>query len=459
MFIGREDELRRINDHIKLDTFNAILVYGRRRIGKTELINEALNKSGNDTLRLLARNVETKLNLEDFSKQASLFMGIQGFHPNDFYEFFSALIEYSKSRPFILFVDEYSFLKNDDNDIDSNLQKAIELHKKGAKITIILCGSYIEIMKQIVEYDSPLYGRFNEIILLHSFNYFDSSKFLEGLSNEDKIKYYSIFGGVAFNLINIDKTKTFEDILINNFIKPDSFFENEVLITLRKEIGKESKLNTIFELIASGKKTYKEINEYFKDSSKDNCVRYLKKLESLDLIDKRYSITDKNSKKPIYYIKDKLISFYYTYLFKNEMYRRMMEPSVFYENLVKPTLFSKYIPHKFEEIVKEYCIKENGKKVPLFFNASNLTFNKTISGKMINREFDLVLDTSEGLIPTECKYKDRPLTLNEINEEIESWKDLPFKIYKYGFASKSGFTKEVKDIKDLILIDLDDLFE
>ena len=141
------------------------------------------------------------------------------------------------------------------------------------------------------------------------------------------------------------------------------------------------------------------------------------------------------------------------------MYRRMMEPSVFYENLVKPTLFSKYIPLKFEEIVKEYCVKENGKKVPLFFNASNLTFNKTNSRKMINREFDLVLDTSEGLIPTECKYKDHPLTLNEINEEIESWKDLPFKIYKYGFASKSGFNKEVKDIKDLILIDLNDLFE
>ena len=111
MFIGRKDELRRINDHIKLDTFNAILVYGRRRIGKTELINEALNKSGKDTLRLVARNVETKLNLKDFSKQSSLFMGIQGFHPNDFYEFFSALIEYSKSRPFILFIDEYSFLK------------------------------------------------------------------------------------------------------------------------------------------------------------------------------------------------------------------------------------------------------------------------------------------------------------------------------------------------------------
>lgn len=75
-------------------------MYARRRIGKTELINDALNKSGKDTLRLLARNVETKLNLEDFSKQALLFIGIQRFHPNDFYELFSALIEYSKSHPF-----------------------------------------------------------------------------------------------------------------------------------------------------------------------------------------------------------------------------------------------------------------------------------------------------------------------------------------------------------------------
>lgn len=227
MFVGRERELSKIIRRIKQPGFKAILVYGRRRIGKTQLVKEALSQVDIPSLSLLARDVDSKINLADFSLEAGNFMKISSFRPKDFYEFFSNLIEYSKSNPFVLFVDEYSFLKESAHSIDSSLQKAIEMHKDGANITIIICGSYVDVMARLVDYDAPLYGRFNEIIALRPFDYLDSGKFFPSCSLEDKFSYYAVFGGVAFNLTCLDQSLSFEENLIESFVAPNSLFEGE----------------------------------------------------------------------------------------------------------------------------------------------------------------------------------------------------------------------------------------
>lgn len=459
MFIGRKKELSMILSQLNHEGLRAVLVYGRRRVGKTELIKEAIKQSNLPALNLLARNVDSKLNLEDFSKEASKFMNVIGYRASDFYELFASLIEYSKNKSFILFIDEYSYLKEDDDSIDSYLQKAIELHKDGASIKIILCGSYVDIMSRMIDYDAPLYGRFNQIILLRPFDYLESGEFFADASPIDKFQYYAIFGGIAFNLTCLDKRKTFEENIIESFISPNSFFENEAVLLVQREIKKDNRLNTIFDLITRGYKTYRELNSYLGDEKKDNCTRYLKILENMDLIDKSFSITDNKRAKPIYKIKDKMLNFYYTFLFRNQFLRSLMSPETFYNDVVRTKLFLDYLPHKFEDVVKEYCIRENGKSLPLFTGASNLTFNGKIDGKQINREFDLVLKTDRGLIPIECKYKDTQVTMSDVYEEMNQWQGLPFTIYKFGFASKSGFDDKVKDNKDLLLLSLDDIYK
>ena len=105
MFIGRTNELRRIKRRLSLDSFQAVMVYGRRRIGKTELVREAIKESDKPSLELIARNTNPSLNLSDFAKQAGQFMDAMSFHPQSFYEFFVSLMNYSKEHPFILFID------------------------------------------------------------------------------------------------------------------------------------------------------------------------------------------------------------------------------------------------------------------------------------------------------------------------------------------------------------------
>ena len=454
MFIGRENELNKIRRRLKLDSFQAVLVYGRRRIGKTELINKAIELENVRVLPLLAREVNESINLEEFSFEAGRFMNNVSFHPRDFYEFYASLFEYSKTNPFVLFVDEYSFLKKSNDSIDSYLQKAIELHKNNAKITIILCGSYIETMKRIIDKKSPLYGRFNEEIMLRTFNYYEASKFMGNISEDEKFKYYAVFGGTAFNLKHIDYSIPFEENLLNEFIKADSFFEKEAVATIVGELEKEANINSIFELIARGIRKYTDLNERMGDPSKDNITRYLRKLEEMDLIDKSYQVNAKSERKALYQIKDNLMSFYYSFIFKYQRARSSMPTEVFFQNYVKKELYESYLPTKFEEVVKEYAIRVNSIKLPLFDSIGRLYYN---SGN-INREFDVVLSTKEGLIPIECKYSDSKVGISDYNEEKTQWKDLPFTVAKYAFASKSGFKDDLKSNADSILITLTDLY-
>lgn len=457
MFIGREKELKIILSNLKLDSLKCLLVYGRRRVGKTELINEAISLSKKPCLSLLARKVQSSINLEDFINDTKPFINQTGFNPTNFYDYFVSLLDYSKQNPFICFIDEFCFLKENDDSIDSTIQKALELHGKEAKMTLILCGSYVDTMRQLTDKSAPLYGRFNDIINLHVFDYYDSSKFYSNLANEDKVKYYSVFGGTAFNIIKLDYTKSFEENLIDTFIESDSFFEKEINMVLMKESQKEENINTLFELIASGIRKYKELNDKMGDSSKDNIGRYIKKLEELDLIKKTFSVNAKTERKPLYYISDNLIDFYYTYLAKTKRIRSIMDPRVFFEKYVEEDLYKKYIPRKFEQIATEFLIRNNGKleNIELFDSIGRLFYTNYSN---INREYDVVINTEKGIIPFECKYTNSKITNDIVNEEKESFNGLPFNVYKYGFVSKSGFDDKILNDEELILLTIEDLY-
>lgn len=125
-------------------------------------------------------------------------------------------------------------------------------------------------------------------------------------------------------------------------------------------------------------------------------------------------VNDKFEKKPLYYIKNNLLDFYYTYLFRRINIRETIDPKVFFENFIKEAFYTKYLPRKFEEIIREYVFKENGKRIPLFTSAGRLYFNKKMNKEIFNREFDLVLETKDGYLPIDCKYKDTPVTLSEV---------------------------------------------
>ena len=456
MFIGREIEIRQIERRLHLDSLQAILVCGRRRTGKTELVDEAIRRAGKKSFSYLCRKITLKEQINEMGEKVGEFIGIPGFHPKDAEELFRTLFLHSITDPFILFIDEYPYMRGDDEQLDSTLQRVMHDFEDKARLTLVLCGSYMGVMKKIIEHNSPLYGRFNEIIHLHTFDYYDSAKFYNSLSNEDKFKYYACFGGTAFNVKNLDRALTFEENLLDNFIRLDSFFDKEAVSVVSSELIKEENANTLFEMICKGKRNYNDLNLALGDPAKDNATRYLKNLEEMDLINKSYAVNANSNRKALYYISDNFLDFYFTFLSRHQMERRIMSPKQFYDKYVKEKLEKEYLPRKFEELIREYCIRAN--------KVSRLPFLATSLGRLyyrsskIDRKFDLVLKAEEGLVPIECKYSKNKISMSVVNEEKEQWKDVPYDVYMYGFASKNGFTEDVENDESLLLISLDDTY-
>ena len=445
MFIGRENELKEIDESLKKHNYQAIFIYGRRRIGKTELIRKGLE---NNTYRILSfefRKTTLSSNLSLFEPYVKEFFNepLLSFHSFD--QLFDYLLMKSIEEEYVLVLDEFSFLLNEDFSIESSLASAIDKYKHASKIHLIVSGSYVGLMEKMISKESHSYGRFNHIITLRPFDYYTSSMFYPNYSSEDKIMLYSVFGGVPYfhSLIDVDKTAL--ENIFDLVIKADSICEREINETVLMETSKVPALNAILLSIIRGNQKYSDIKSSFSNDGKDRPDYFIDKLIDMDFISKRFPINEENNKKKIRYcLKDNLVEFYYRYLFIAKNKELRYNASFYYENFIKEDFISKYIPYKFIEISKEFLFRMNfkGKIKPPFIKIGEYYYDN--QKEKINRQFDIVTLDKNGFISYECKYVNKPINRSDINEEIYQTSNLPnIKFYKLGFISKNGFDKEV----------------
>lgn len=446
MFIGREKEIIEIKDSLNKNSYQGVFIYGRRRIGKTELINQGLSGTKHRVLSFEFRKTTLKGNLTLFLPYVNDFFKNNYIFFSTFDSLFNYLLEKSTEEEYVLVLDEFSFLLTEDFSIESSLATAIDKYKSRSKIHLFVSGSYVGLMEKMISKESHSYGRFNHIISLRPFDYYDSAKFYPNYSPEDKIMLYSVFGGVPFFNSLIDTNKTALDNVFNLVVKTDSICEHEINETVMAETSKVPLLNELLLSIIRGKQKYTDILSDFEAQGKGRPDYFIDKLIDMDFIIKKYPINERNNKKKIRYcIKDNLVDFYYRYLFvaRNKELRR--EPAFFFENFVKDDFINQYIPHKFEDISKEFLLRMNlqGKITPVFFDIGECYYDN--QKEKINRQFDVVTEDKNGFISYECKYKNTPIDNGDINEEIFQTSNLPnIKFYKLGFISKSGFTDNIE---------------
>lgn len=459
MFIGREKEIKEINESLNKSDYQGIFIYGRRRIGKTELIAQGLNQTNKRILSFEFRKTTLSGNLKLFVPYVKEFFNDQYVSFSSFDALFDYLLFKSVDNEYVLVLDEFSFLLSEDFSIESSLAAAIDKYKSKSHIHLIISGSYVGLMEKMISKGSHSYGRFNHIILLRPFNYYESSMFYPNYSSEDKIMLYSVFGGIPYFNSLVDTNKTALENIFDLVIKADSICEYEINETVMAETTKIPVLNDLLLLIIKGKQKYSDILSDFESQGKGKPDYFIDKLIDMDFIEKKYSINEKNNKKKMrYYIKDNLIDFYYRYLFvaKNKELRR--ESEFYFNNFIKDNFLEHYIPHKFEEISKEFLLRMNilGKISPAFFDIGEYFYDNQKDG--INRQLDIVTEDKKGFISYECKYKNTPINTKDINEEEYQTSNLPnIDFYKLGFISKSGFDENI-NIDKYICFTLDDFY-
>ena len=455
MFIGREKELEELTEKINNDCFESILIYGRRRIGKTELIKEAIKSANSKVIYYECKRALFDDNLKDFNKVVNSALNAE-FSFDSFRKILKYIFELSKEQKLILIIDEFPFLIEENKTIVSDLRDFIDEYNSISKMKIILSGSLVEVMKSLNDGASETYGRFTSIIPLEPFDYLGASKFYSNYKDEEKIFMYSIFGGVPFFNKLIDSEKTPLENLKCLLLEKNSILKLEVENTIMSEINKISLANSVLNIFSEGSTKYSHVVKKItiNKNAKINPDYIFKKLINLEIIEKVAPINDANNKKRTFYrFKDNLMEFY---CYKNA--NSYLSVDDFYEEFVKEDLMNKYLPYKFESISKEFLIRANKvhKINPLFYDIGTYSCND--EKHKINRQFDLVTKDKNGYIYYECKYKNKPISRSVVREEEHQILNSGLNVYKLGFISKSEFDEGVEKDK-YNLFTLDDFYK
>ena len=454
MFIGREKELSQLN--VELSAWKhktVVLVYGKRRVGKSTLIKEAAKKFDGVVVNHMCVTSTFEGNMELIYQSVSEAVGL----PNIRFGSLSEMMDYLGmiDKKVLLIIDEYPYLKQTKkkNEVDSYMQAVIE--KLPENVKLILCGSYIAMMKELLEEENPLFGRFSLIQHIRDFDYLDAAKFYPELSVRDRVAFYAVFGGSPYVLENLDTRMTLKEN-IERFLLPEtslirSHIENVVLKEIQKTFDAR-----ILAIIGNGKKRYSEIRDKIVNSETGLLDKQLKILMDMETIQKTEPINRRSDKKKQFYeIVDNLMRFYFTFIFgKAGTIARIGEEQYFGRNIA--AALEQFISRRFEGIALQYFHRAAllG-KYPDIDDFGSYWYDDTATKS--NGEFDCVIRCGEQYDFYECKYFDRAMTLEECQEEKAQLDNIKgINVSGVGFVCTGGFSFDSSD--DFVLIDGKELY-
>ena len=451
-FINREQELKSLNEKWQLDSAQFFIIYGKRRVGKTELIKQFIKgktaiyfladkRTSADQLRELGQIVGNYFHDEILSKN--------GF--SDWIEVFSYLKPKATAEPLILAIDEYPYLTENDKSTSSLFQKGWDEYLKDTNIFLILSGSSIAMMEsETLNQSAPLFGRRTGQILVDPLSFSQSRQFFPEKNFSDFLNIYTITGGMpAYLLQFVGETDMSDDIKTKIFNKT-AFLYNEVEFTLKEELRETKNYLAILCAIALGKRKLSEIvNEVGMDKATAN--KYLSVLINLRLVEREVPITEDKpdkSRKGLYKISDNFFVFWFQYIFPYKSYLEMDNYDYVLEKIFGGLKYDDNVNSGFKSIAAQVYERV---AVELLTTWQNKIFAFERVGRdwNSNQEIDVVgfSSSEKKIIFGECKWSQKPVGINiyeELKKKAEKveWNKNDRKEYFILF-SKSGFTEEM----------------
>ena len=440
MFIGRDKELDALDRLYKSDKFEFAVIYGRRRVGKTALINHFID--GKKAIYFMGVESNEKQNLENFSKSIIEFSS--GIQTETSFSSYQAALEYTfrlaESERVILAIDEYPYVARASKSLASTLQMLIDKHKDNSKLMLILCGSSMSYMEDhVLAYKAPLYGRRTAQMKILPFDFDECCTYLSGSSEEDKAYIYGIVGGTPQYLLQINDKLSVEDNIKNTYLNPMSFLYEEPLNLLKQEVREPAIYNAIITAVATGYSRMSEISAKVGEST-TVCSGYLKNLIDLGIIRKETPYGEKASKKTIYSIEDNMFYFWYRFVPDNASAIARGAENLVYKK-VKSEL-NDYMGRVFEEICKQYLWKLllEG-QMPIEFTSLGRWWGND-PRKKAQTEIDIMGEQdSNSAVFAECKWRNENVDLDVLETLIDRSGLFHYTKVHYFLFSKTGFTK------------------
>ena len=437
-FVNRESELNSLNKIYAKPGLRFIIIYGRRRVGKTELIKKFSDQK--NSIYFLADKRGTKKNVTRMAKLTASYFQDTEPKVGDFDELFNYILKRTHTKNLIITIDEFPYLIKKDNSIPSVFQLIVDEVIKNSNILLILSGSSVSMMENLLSKRSPLYGRRTSHFKLDPFKIEDVWKFFPKHKIEDIIKIYSITGGIPYYCSLLDPNKKVFENINKTILSKDGRLYEEIEFLLSEEFRDSSTYENILEAMSTGLSSLTKIANHAGMNAKD-ASSYLKTLTNLRIIRKEKPVTEKLRKKTnLYFIEDNFFKFWFRFIFENTEYIEQHKHEKLLTEKIEPEL-NEFIGKAFEDVALEWIkgLKE---------------FDHYLFGRWWDRndEIDIVgIDKERNeILFGEVKWK--KLTLKQARQVLSKLKKKSEKV-KWGNKPKKQIiliTKRVEGKPELI---------
>lgn len=447
-FINRTKELEFLENQYNSRQSSLVIVYGRRRVGKTTLITEFLNRHPN-SLYFLATEESEKQNLKYFKDQVAEFTGNELLKSAavDWPTVFKTLANDKTATRKIIVLDEFQYLGRSNSAFPSIMQKIWDTILKDAGVMMILCGSLISLMKsQTLDYGSPLYGRRTGQIKLKQIPFCHYHEFFRGRSDNDLLPFYAVTGGVPKYIEALSDDSDIYEAIERNVLNLQSFLYEEPYFLLQKEVSEIGSYFSLIKAIAMGNRKLSDIATSL-GVKQTGLTKYLKVLMDLDLVEREVPVTEKTpekSKSGLYRITDNFIAFWFKFVYPYRSYLEKGE-SDFVLSQIKKGFVQNHAAFVYEDVCRE--------KMWELSAAGTWGFHFDKVGRYWGKEgeIDIVaMDTIGGnLVLGECKYtaSSKGLSvLHALQEKADAMRRLTqMDNVQYILFSTAGFTQGLID--------------
>lgn len=440
MFIGREKELKQLENLYDSDRFEFAVIYGRRRVGKTAIINEFVK--GKDAICFTGVETNAKQNLENFSK-CILEFGT-GIEADTTFASFQAALEYvfklSESKRIVLCMDEYPYIARASRSLASTLQLLIDKYKDTSKLFLILCGSSMSYMEdQVLAYKAPLYGRRTAQFKILPFEFRETCAYFRHFSDEDKAVAYGIVGGTPQYLMQIDDRLSMEENIKKLYLNPVSAIYEEPNNLLKQEVREPAIYNAVITAVATGASKLSEISGKIGENT-SVCAAYIKNLVSLGILKKETPYGENSTRKTIYSIEDNMFRFWYRFVPENASIISRGAMDLAYAR-IKPQL-SDYMGAIFEEICKQYLWEEllSGNAAVAFHDLGRWWGTDARTRQQVEIDIMGTADRNTALFG-ECKWTNAKVDLGVLETLAARGELFPYSNKHYYLFAKTDFTR------------------
>ena len=463
MFIGRERELTDLNRRYDSGKFEFAVVYGRRRVGKTTLINEFIKDK--ECILYSATETNAKQNLtelsrsiyalsDDYNNSESVFSSFQAA--------FETVFSIGEKRRIVFVIDEYPYLAGCSKGISSVLQLLIDRYHENSKLFIILCGSSMSFMEnQVMGYKSPLYGRRTCQYKIRPFEFFEARTYYSNFSGHDMAVIYGITGGIPLYMSLMNDKLSVEQNIKDNFLTPNAYLYEEPTNLIKQECRDASQYNSIISAIANGASRLSEICTKT-DIDTSLASSYISKLIGLGIVKKELPYGADNSRKAIYVLEDSMFRFWYKFVQDNTSVINRGFSDMVYKKI--ESQLSGFMGAVFEEICTQYIWKllADGKS-PIDFTDLGRWWGTDPRTKK-QTEIDIMgVSSSNDYLFGECKWTNEKADLTVLETLISRGELFKCKSRHFYLFAKNGFTsgciEKAADMGNVTLVEYSDMLK